>query len=237
MTLPLLISPLFLGRLDTPPASPALLSLITALSGSTPFFSLELYPPCLRGQYLPDSSLLVPYENRTHLLKSDLELFGDKQDRKTGGVSVLAKKKYLEGMNNFKNGIIALLTGLLALSLFTQPAQSATSTVTTAQFNALQARVKVLELNALKSVKTYDAVKLIEFSFCLDDYQRGGRSNLFEETYKYKCDPYKPGAPDSKTYDAVALTLYIGCLKNTLFDDTGDEFGGALLAYCYRWRP
>ena len=44
-------------------------------------------------------------------------------------------------MNNFKNLLIAILTGLLALSLFTQPAQSAP--------------------------KTYDAVKLIQFTECL----------------------------------------------------------------------
>jgi len=45
-------------------------------------------------------------------------------------------------MNTFKNVLIALLAGLLALSLFTQPAQSAT--------------------------KTYDAVKLVQFASCLD---------------------------------------------------------------------
>ena len=46
-------------------------------------------------------------------------------------------------MNNFKNLLIAFLTGLLALSLFTQPAQSATA-------------------------KTYDAVKLVQYDRCLD---------------------------------------------------------------------
>ena len=45
-------------------------------------------------------------------------------------------------MNTFKNYVIALLIGLLALSLFTQPAQSA-------------------------PVKTYDAVKVAEYSACL----------------------------------------------------------------------
>jgi hypothetical protein len=34
-------------------------------------------------------------------------------------------EKYSSTMNNFKNLLIAILTGLLALSLFTQPAQSA----------------------------------------------------------------------------------------------------------------
>ena len=45
-------------------------------------------------------------------------------------------------MNNYKNLLIALLTGLLALSLFTLPAQSAP--------------------------KTYDAVKLAQYSMCLN---------------------------------------------------------------------
>ena len=44
-------------------------------------------------------------------------------------------------MNNFKNLLIAILTGLLALSLFSQPAQSAP--------------------------KTYDALKLAEYEACL----------------------------------------------------------------------
>jgi len=45
-------------------------------------------------------------------------------------------------MNNFKNLLIAILTGLLALSLFTQPAQSA--------------------------AKTYDALKLVQYEACLN---------------------------------------------------------------------
>jgi len=45
-------------------------------------------------------------------------------------------------MKNYKNLIIAIITGLLALSLFTQPAQSAP--------------------------KTYDAVKLAQYSMCLN---------------------------------------------------------------------
>jgi hypothetical protein len=45
-------------------------------------------------------------------------------------------------MKNYKNYLIAVLTGLLVLSLFTQPAQSA-------------------------PVKTYDAVKVAEYSACL----------------------------------------------------------------------
>ena len=47
-------------------------------------------------------------------------------------------------MNNFKNLLIAILTGLLALSLFSQPAQSAP--------------------------KTYDALRLIAYEHCLTGY-------------------------------------------------------------------
>ncbi len=50
---------------------------------------------------------------------------GERKAGKTWGVAVAPKKKYLFAMNNFKNLLIAILTGLLAFSLFTQPAQSA----------------------------------------------------------------------------------------------------------------
>jgi hypothetical protein len=40
-------------------------------------------------------------------------------------VEIAIQKTYSSTMNNFKNTLIAILTGLLALSLFTQPAQSA----------------------------------------------------------------------------------------------------------------
>jgi hypothetical protein len=45
-------------------------------------------------------------------------------------------------MNTFKNLLIAILTGLLALALFTQPAQSAP--------------------------KTYDALKLAQYTACVN---------------------------------------------------------------------
>ena len=48
-------------------------------------------------------------------------------------------------MDKIKNYVIATLTGLLVLSLFTQPAQSAPA-------------------------KTYDAVKVAEYSACLSYY-------------------------------------------------------------------
>ncbi|NBQ97375.1 MAG: hypothetical protein EBU12_03935 [Microbacteriaceae bacterium] len=67
-------------------------------------------------------------------------------------------------MNNFKNLLIATLTGLLALSLFTQPAQSAT--------------------------KTYDAVKLAEYVACLADQNGGG--NSFGPYLLELCRKYKP---------------------------------------------
>ena len=67
-------------------------------------------------------------------------------------------------MNNLKNLIIALLTGLLALSLFTQPAQSAP--------------------------KTYDAVKLAQYSACLEISASGfGRFNSF---VLEECKSFKP---------------------------------------------
>lgn len=60
-------------------------------------------------------------------------------------------------MNTFKNLLIAILTGLLALTLFTQPAQSAP--------------------------KTYDALKLVQYSACLQFTYQGkdedtGRFNM-----------------------------------------------------------
>jgi hypothetical protein len=62
-----------------------------------------------------------------------------------GGVVAAPKKKYLLTMTNTKNLLIAILTGLLALSLFTQPAQS-----------------------AAKAPKQYDALKLAQYSICLE---------------------------------------------------------------------
>ena len=67
-------------------------------------------------------------------------------------------------MDNIKNAIIALLTGLLALSLFTQPAQSAP--------------------------KTYDAVKLAQYVACLDDDASAGIN--FGWPLLDACKPWKP---------------------------------------------
>jgi hypothetical protein len=58
-------------------------------------------------------------------------------------------------MKNYKNYLIAVLTGLLVLSLFTQPAQS-----------------------AAKPVKTYDAVRLANYTACL--YFRNPDSRMYD---------------------------------------------------------
>ena len=78
-------------------------------------------------------------------------------------------------MDNIKNTIIAILTGLLALSLFTEPAQSAP--------------------------KTYDAVKLVQFDNCIKFYNNNivgqGSPNLkgYPELFKFHLDAclmYRP---------------------------------------------
>ena len=70
-------------------------------------------------------------------------------------------------MDNIKNAIIALLTGLLALTLFTQSAQSATA-------------------------KTYDAVKLIQYAACLDDENDESGQMLEFDFSLRQCVMYKP---------------------------------------------
>jgi hypothetical protein len=78
-------------------------------------------------------------------------------------------------MNNYKNILIAVLTGFLALSLFTQPAQSAP--------------------------KTYDAVRLAEYTMCLNanaNWQiasmqvNGGNGSLAPFENIRNCKTYKP---------------------------------------------
>jgi hypothetical protein len=79
-------------------------------------------------------------------------------------------------MNNYKNYLIALLTGLLALSLSTQPSNGA-------------------------PVKTYDAVKLAEYSACINAnnnwqiafmHVAGGNGNLTPGENVLKCRTLKP---------------------------------------------
>ena len=78
-------------------------------------------------------------------------------------------------MNNFKNIIIAILTGLLALTLLTQPAQSAP--------------------------KTYDAVKLVQYEACLsaqNNFQiaiahaNGGNGSVSPRASQDTCFTLKP---------------------------------------------
>ena len=79
-------------------------------------------------------------------------------------------------MNTFKNVLIAILTGLLALTLSTQNSNGA-------------------------PVKTYDAVKLAEYSSCLDAnmnwqiavmHSAGGIGNLTPSDNVQKCRSLKP---------------------------------------------
>ena len=67
-------------------------------------------------------------------------------------------------MNTFKNLLIAILTGLLALTLLTQPAQSAP--------------------------KTYDAVKLAQYVACLANQPEQGYD--FGPFSVSNCIPWKP---------------------------------------------
>ena len=91
------------------------------------------------------------------------------------GVGMPCRKEYFLAMTNPKNLLIATLTGLLVLSLFTLPAQSAP--------------------------KTYDAVKLVQYEACLRLSQSGKfpAYDAFIDIAKYSmpellrdCLPYKP---------------------------------------------
>ena len=67
-------------------------------------------------------------------------------------------------MNNFKNLLIAVLTGLLALSLFTQPAQSASNST----------------------------AKAIEYDHCLGELTQGLTDNGFLDRKISNCKKYRP---------------------------------------------
>ena len=79
-------------------------------------------------------------------------------------------------MNNLKNLVIAVLTGLIALSLFTQPAQSAP--------------------------KTYDALKLAQYTACVNAHlnldialiqTNGGNGDLnVNDAINVNCVRYRP---------------------------------------------
>lgn len=91
-----------------------------------------------------------------------------------GGVATAPKKKYLVTMNNYKNLLIAILTGLLALSLFTQPAQSAPAqsspvALTKADLLSIAQSVPIISLQ--------NEVKLIGYRFCLEHTNAGKASS------------------------------------------------------------
>ena len=69
-------------------------------------------------------------------------------------------------MNNFKNLLIAILAGLLALSLFTQPAQSATA-------------------------KSKEA-KAVEYLFCLQERELNYYDYQSMEAHFKECARYRP---------------------------------------------
>jgi hypothetical protein len=90
---------------------------------------------------------------------------GERKYINTWGVAVAPKKKYLVTMNNFKNLLIAILTGLLALSLFTQPAQSA---------------------------PTSQAAKIAQYTVCLNISAASAIQLPIMETAISQCKKYQP---------------------------------------------
>ena len=98
-------------------------------------------------------------------------------------------------MNTFKNLLIAILTGLLALSLFTQPAQSAT--------------------------KTYDALKLAQYTACLGRvnlyYKDSSLSSFpfdvsFCSTWKPQSQPYSIRARKSRASPLTGSQISSHCV-------------------------
>jgi hypothetical protein len=84
----------------------------------------------------------------------------------TLGVETPLIEKYPSIMNTYKNLLIAILTGLLVLSLFTQPAQSAGPS---------------------------KEAKAIEYAFCLDVEQKTRTSPQFYKAETIKdCARYRP---------------------------------------------
>ena len=83
-------------------------------------------------------------------------------------VDTAPKKNYFAPMNNFKNLLIAILTGLLALSLFTQPAQSA---------------------------GTSTEAKIVQYTVCLEERAQNARdraSGLWMDDFIKLCAKYRP---------------------------------------------
>ena len=125
------------------------------------------------------------------------------------GVDVLPKGKYFAAMKNYKNLLIALLTGLLALSLFTQPAGGA-------------------------SPKTSSIARQIEYKYCLtlhSDWGDGGNNSnelhfMWDDRFigkQYKdvfdryvstiisaCAPYKPAITSDAKAAQFEMCLNLG---------------------------
>ena len=103
------------------------------------------------------------------------------------GVDVLPKGKYFAAMKNYKNLLIALLTGLLALSLFTQPAGGA-------------------------SPKTSSIARQIEYKYCLtlhSDWEWDGGSNSNELHFMW--DNRFIGKQYKDVFDRYVSTIISAC--------------------------
>ena len=81
-------------------------------------------------------------EIKAELIKRFQAQSGRYWQEKKRGVSTTQEKNYFSPMNTFKNYLIALLTGLLVLTITAQPSTGAS--------------------------KTYDAVKLAEYTACIN---------------------------------------------------------------------
>jgi hypothetical protein len=96
-------------------------------------------------------------------------------------------------MTNYKNLFIAILTGLLALSLFTQPAQSAPTDNSTVKLTRLDL-IKIAE--SVPYITVSAQAKLIEYDRCLDRVNiYYGKDSLILSGYEksiYACIQYKP---------------------------------------------
>jgi len=87
---------------------------------------------------------------------------------RTGGAEVAPKKRHTWVMDKIKNAIIALLTGLLALSLFTQPAQSA---------------------------GTSKEAKIVQYTVCLNTYAQNNnefQTGIGLDVFIKNCAKYRP---------------------------------------------
>ena len=107
------------------------------------------------------------------------------------------KKDYFLAMNNFKNLLIATLTGLLALSLFTLPAQGSKA--------AASNPVKNLQYEACLSSSTFpDNMFLVKSGTIMSDY-----TSEMIKTVSY-CAPFRPAnEKDAKSLEYTrCLTLF-----------------------------